>query len=353
MRSLLAFLAGALLFSTPFAARSEEEPPPRRIVAVGDLHGDFDVWLAIARAAGLADDEGRWTGDQTVLVQLGDLTDRGPDSLKIIRHLQALETAAAKAGGKVVVLLGNHEAMNVIGDLRYVHPGEYEAFADRSSKRRRELTWRANREQILAGYRTLDPEIGEDEAKARWFEQTPLGKLEHRRAWWPGGELGQWAAGLPVVVKIGSTLFVHGGLSAERGLEEIETINAGHSAALKPGADVDRSLIEDPLGPLWYRGNIIRGASESGRPTIEEELAMVLERHGASRLVVGHTPSLKGIVTSDDGRFIRIDTGASRFYGGLPSYLEITAERLVAHQRDAEGAWNSRELAQTAEEGSP
>ncbi|MGH6729344.1 MAG: hypothetical protein ACREBK_04255, partial [Sphingomicrobium sp.] len=57
---------------------------PQRIVAVGDLHGDFQAWTDIARDAGVADRNGHWSGGSTILVQLGDITDRGPDSLKII-----------------------------------------------------------------------------------------------------------------------------------------------------------------------------------------------------------------------------------------------------------------------------
>ena len=64
-------------------------------------------------------------GARTVLVQIGDVADRGPDSLKIIRQLMKLQREAAGRGGQVIALVGNHEAMNMTGDLRYVHPGEY------------------------------------------------------------------------------------------------------------------------------------------------------------------------------------------------------------------------------------
>ena len=88
-----------------------------------------------------------------ILVQTGDVTDRGPDSLKIIRDLQRLQREAARAGGRVVVLVGNHEAMNVTGDLRYVHPGEYAAFADRDSASRRDALYTANRAAFEAAAR--------------------------------------------------------------------------------------------------------------------------------------------------------------------------------------------------------
>lgn len=339
----LALLGAAFLALAPLRA-GDPAAAPQRIVAVGDLHGDFAAWRAIAVAAGLIDGEGSWAASGTTLVQLGDVTDRGPDSLRIIRDLQRLEKEAAATGGAVVVLLGNHEAMNVTGDLRYVHPGEYAAFADRQSERRREATWRANRERLEAAYAALDPPVGPEEARRRWFEATPPGKLEHRRAWLPGGELAAWAAARPAVVRIGPVLFAHGGLSAERGMEPLATINAGIAAALAPGEAVDRTPLEDPLGPLWYRGNLTRTPQDAARPPAEKELAAVLAYHGASRLVVGHTPAIAGIAASHGGNLVQVDTGISAHYGGPASYLEIIGDRLIAHERGAGGTWTSREL---------
>ena len=111
----LAALALAALIAAPTAAAPRQ---PARIVAVGDLHGDYDAWMDIARAAGLVDARGNWAAGKTTLVQLGDVTDRAPDSLKIIRSLQQLQKEAPRRGGRVVVVLGNHEAMNLLGDNR-------------------------------------------------------------------------------------------------------------------------------------------------------------------------------------------------------------------------------------------
>ena len=349
---IVVWLCAVFLAALPLATDASNREPAEdadntpRIVAVGDLHGDYQAWRTIAGAAKLVDAEGRWVGGKTILVQMGDITDRGPDSLKIIRHLQQLESEALKSGGQVVVLLGNHEAMNVIGDLRYVDPGEYAAFEDRKSKDRREATWRANRELLEAAYAALDPPVGAKEAKAHWFAQTPLGKLEHRRAWAPGGELANWASERLAVAKIGDTLFVHGGLSAERSKEPLGALNSRIAQALLPGEAVDRAVLEDPLGPLWYRGNIVRAAADEGRIPQSEELAQVLANYGATRLVVAHTPSLEGIVTAEQGRLIRVDTGISAYYGGPLSYLELRDGEAIAHQRDPEGTWQARPLPQ-------
>ncbi|MBY6129760.1 metallophosphoesterase [Qipengyuania aquimaris] len=354
MRAILLFLAAiAALVAAPLHAQ-ESEAAAARIVAVGDLHGDYEAWEDIARQAGLIDKEGRWSGTDTVLVQLGDITDRGPDSLRIIRHLQSLGTQAEAAGGSVTVLLGNHEAMNVIGDLRYVDPGEYEAFRDDSSEARREATWKANREALEAFYKDRQPELSSEDMRDMWFAETPLGMLEHRRAWRPGGELGSWAASLPAVVKVGRTLFVHGGLSEEMTREPIEMLNDRHEYALGSGEAIDRGILEAPLGPLWYRGNVRReepAPEDPARLSREQELATVLTRYDADRLLVAHTPSVSGIVTDLGGRLIRVDTGISSHYGGPRSFLVIEADVLTAHEKDRDGTWKSRAL--DPEQGEP
>ena len=89
----------AVMLAVPSAPVSAQ-----RIVAVGDLHGDYDAWITIARGAGLIDARNRWAGGPATLVQLGDITDRGPDSLKIIRHLQKLQKEAIGAGGQVMLV---------------------------------------------------------------------------------------------------------------------------------------------------------------------------------------------------------------------------------------------------------
>ena len=79
-----------------------------RIVAIGDLHGDYENYLAALKAAGLVDRRGKWIGGETHLVQTGDLPDRGPDTGKIIEHIQRLGKQAQRKGGRVHNLIGNH-----------------------------------------------------------------------------------------------------------------------------------------------------------------------------------------------------------------------------------------------------
>ena len=333
-------LAGLALLSS--AAQAET----RRVVAVGDLHGDWSAWQAIARAAKLIDHRDRWQAGRTVLVQMGDVVDRGPDSLRIIQHLQQLQREAPRAGGKVIVLIGNHEAMMMTGDLRYVHPGEYAAFVTRSSGQLRNKTFARNRVAIEAAYRRARPTITSDAIRRAWFKATPLGQIEHQAAWSPTGKLGRWTLSNPAAVIVGDTLFVHGGLSAELAPLGVEEINRRVHSDLRMQRTEPTAIINDPLGPLWYRGHVGRerespGAAPSPRPAravqpgasprpgIEEELDQVLRLTGTRRIVVGHTPNLRGIIADFGGKLMRIDSGISSAYGGSLSWLEITGDRVT------------------------
>ncbi len=325
---------------------------PVRIIAIGDLHGDYDAFEAILLDAGLMDSRKRWTGDDTILVQTGDVPDRGPDSLRIIKRLQDLQKRAARKGGRVITLVGNHESMNVTGDLRYVHPGEYEAFADRKSTQRREATFLANREAIETFYLGQDPTLSSTAIKAMWFEATPLGKLEHQRAWAPDGDVGRWVAQNPAIAIIGDSLFVHGGISAPYTVHSISTMNAMVSDALIARENSAASILYDELGPLWYRGNVYVRAQDQapegdGSNALEmdsvpaplsqgDEIDLVLSTFDVDRLVIGHTPSLTGIKSTHGGKIIQIDTGIAAYYGGTQSYLEIRDGILIAHDNGVE-----------------
>lgn len=338
-------------------AVAQESGAAQRIVAVGDIHGDYDAYESIVIAAGLSDARGRWTGGDAIFIQTGDIADRGPDSRKIIEHLRKLQKRAAKKGGAVITLVGNHEAMNVIGDLRYVHSGEYEAFQTRNSKKLRDKFYADNRNAFETHFlENVDASLSSEAIREKVFEEWPLGRIEHNAAWSPSGEIGAWVSENPAVAKVGDTLFVHGGISAEYSVFSLDDINARVGAALAAQDDAPESIIVDELGPLWYRGLVMRDnaasiqdaidAAESGgavvipdRPTMEEEISIVLGAYNASRIVVGHTPNIENIRPGLGGRIIQIDTGASKHYGGVAAYLEIIGDKITAHNVSAGEAW--------------
>ena len=331
------------------------QPAPQRIVAIGDLHGDHDAWRAIARASGLIDAKGKWSGGSATLVQMGDIVDRGPDSLKIIRDLMSLQREAPRRGGRVIVILGNHEAMMMTGDMRYVHPGELSAFEKRGSRARRDRVYEANKAAIEAAYLQRDPSLIPAKIKEEWLKTMPLGMVEYRAAWLPEGELGKWALANPAVVKLGDTLFLHGGMSAAFAHLPIDEINRQAAAALRAKDMSPTAIINHPQGPLWYRGLIVRGDGDDATvapiPTgataplaIDQEIDLALKNYGVKRIVVAHTPTRGGIIAGAGGKLWRVDSAISRAYGGTPSYLEIVGDRVTAHNvpRPAGRKWGSQ-----------
>jgi hypothetical protein len=356
-RLAVALAAAAAMMAQPApaaqsarAARPATASEAQRIVAVGDLHGDYEAWREIALRARLIDRRNRWAGGSATLVQLGDIADRGPDSLKIIRHLMRLQVQARRSGGRVVVLVGNHEAMNMTDDLRYVHPGEFAAFTNAGSNELRYRVYEANKATIIAAFRARSPQMTDAAIRVAWLAANPAGKLEHQAAWSPRGELGRWTIANPAATRIGGTLFVHGGISARYAAVPIDEINRLTAAALASQTEAPGAIIHDPLGPLWYRGYVTGTADAelraqlpgqlsgqpppAAQPPPEDELTAVLRSYGAARMVIAHTPNRAGIAISTGGRLALIDTGISRYYGGKLSYLEIVGDRLVPHSWD-------------------
>jgi hypothetical protein len=335
--SRVAWLATVLALAIPATAA-----PLHRIVAVGDLHGDFSAWRDILRSASLVDNNGHWSGGDTILIQTGDAVDRGPNSLEIIQDLMRLQKEAARAHGQLIAVVGNHEAMNLTGDLRYVSAADYAGYADRRSDLRREDVYKSNKTAIEMAYREKDPQMSSDAIKKAWFEAFPPGRIEHQIAWSDQGNIGRWVVKNPVVVLLDGTLFVHGGISPGYVDLTVAEINARAADALTARNLDPTAITNDENGPLWYRGLAQPLASAKGetltartpaqiQPAGQEQLDAVLSAYGARRIVVGHTPILSGIAFFQDGKLICIDTGISAVYGGTVSYLDIVDGTPVAH----------------------
>ncbi len=264
---------------------------PGRLVAIGDLHADLTETRAVLREAGIIDEAGGWIAGDTVLVQTGDTTDRGPDGAPILAFFRTLTAEARADGGRVVQLLGNHEVMNLVGDWRYVSEGD------------------------LASYG---------------------GAARRADALSPTGDDGRWLRGLDATARVGDTVFVHGGIRATFATQGIGAINDGIRAAV---ADVDRQRAAQPPtptwapirsdapllgpdGPLWYRGYVLEP-----EPTACPELERALTALGARRMVVGHTTRDDGRVEARcGGRLLVIDTGISAHYGTHHSALDIRGQ---------------------------
>ncbi|MDQ3495563.1 MAG: metallophosphoesterase [Pseudomonadota bacterium] len=299
-----------------------------RVVALGDLHGDYDSYLSALRAAAIVDTRGRWIAGQAHLVQTGDIPDRGPDTRKIIAHMRQLASQARRQGGRVHHLIGNHEAMNVYGDLRYVTPGEYQAFVTRNAESLRDRYFDKVLQNLApeqAGNAAANPE----EFKRQWQKKHPLGWVEHRLAWDPGwnprGEYFQWVMQGKVAIRINDMIFLHGGLSGRYCQNSLESLTMKAREALRRNDPQSSSILNDDHGPLWYRG--LSGVPPEAAP---ETVAAILRRHAARRIVVGHTPTGGAIWPRYNGQVIQIDTGLGAAYGGRVAYLEATGDGLFA-----------------------
>ena len=319
----LVLLAGAL--SAPRARAAEpacELEGVDRIVAIGDVHGAHDRLVSVLRLAGLVDHRQRWSGGKTHLVQLGDVVDRGPDSRKVLDLLRRLEGQAAKAGGAVHTLLGNHEVMRMSGDRRYVTPGEYKAFVTPRSEEVRALFVRG----------------ATPEAREAIIEDTPLGWIEMQAAFGPQGTYGKWLRARNSVLRINGVIFLHGGISpAVAGLScgEINAaVRRDIAGDLQPGGLPPESLARREDGPLWYRG--LAGEPED---TFAASLQQILEKQKARAIVIGHTVAPEGRVRARfEGRVFQIDTGMQAGYvpTGRVSALEIRGGSFMALYEDGQ-----------------
>ena len=242
--------------------------PHGRVIAVGDLHGDFDATRDVLRAAGLIDATDHWSGGTATLVQTGDMLDRGDGESKILGLFDQLATEAPKAGGQVVQLLGNHELMNAAHDFRYVTPG---------------------------GMHDFD------------------GDREHELG--PGGVWAKRLARHNVIALVGDTLYSHAGV-LPMWVDAMDQVNKDARCWLDAQeADPPPALTSDE-SPVWTRA--------WGGDTVDcAQLQQVLKATGAKRMVVGHTVQKAGINAQCDGALWRIDVGLAKLYGGPIQALEL------------------------------
>jgi hypothetical protein len=338
----LAFVVALLLVLPlqPASADAFRFTGVERVVVVGDVHGALDELVAILQGTGLADDDLSWRGGDAHLVSLGDLLDRGDLGRQVMDLLMRLQAEAAEAGGAVHVVLGNHEAMNLTGDLRYVSAGDYAQFG------------------------------------ADLDDGLPPGFVERHAAFAPDGDYGRWLLDMPAAIAIDDTLFIHAGVSSllegltlaqineaaqrdvrrfaeswhalidagELGVaDDFDAILARASALRAQAGDASLRLAATaileasdglpfvPDGPLWYRG------SARCHPYTETVVAEgILAQLEVRRVAIGHTPTFNRRITSRlEDRVILVDTGMNAdAYRGRPAALLIEGGKLRAWYAD-------------------
>jgi hypothetical protein len=350
-------------------------PPesPQSIVAIADVHSDFDDFVAILRHTGLIDKQNHWTGGTTTFVQVGDLLDRGPKPREVMDLMMVLEKEAAQAGGRVVGLLGNHEIMNIMGDLRYVTPANFASFADANSEQRQKaafqeyVKWRSTHASLLAEL-PQPMELTE----AEWMARHPAGYVEQREALSPKGPYGEWLRKHPALAEIDGIIFLHGGIHPDLAKNKVDAINNHIRDEIKTFDATKQYLLDEKVilpffnlkemadvlqaeiiaelkshipanaerqakiqeflkqgewfsvradGPVWFRG-YDQWSDEEGAP----KASKLLQDYKATHIVVGHTVQKGGRIRPRfDNKVFLIDTGmlSSYYPGGRASALEF------------------------------
>lgn len=299
----------------PMSAAAADLPPSEwdhvaRVVVIGDLHGDYGKFHDMLRQAGLIDARDAWSGGTTHLVQLGDVPDRAADTRKIMDLLIRLDGQARRAGGAVHALIGNHEAMNMEGDLRYTTPEEFAAFADRDSERRRDAFYEAAVAALKAKPPAGPPLTFDAAFRAKFDADHPLGWVEHQFAWSKDGVYGRWVLTHPAVIRIDDTLYLHAGIGPTYAAFDRATLNRAVLAALRhepEAAGGPHDILWADDSPLWYRGQAL-GEEAAEQPN----LAAVLARMGVKQIVIGHTPRYAQVMPRFDGAVIMDDIAAPR-----------------------------------------
>eukprot|EP00667_Euglena_gracilis_P010555 EG_transcript_10750 len=270
-----------------------------RIVSLPDLHGDLFYTVATLLEVRLIDAAGHWAGGRSVLVQTGDVVDRGPDTRYVLDYLDELGQQARRAGGAVVRLLGNHELMNLQDDYRYVAPEDTSSFQ---------------------------------------------GPRPRHTAFSPRGEYGKRIMSFPATVVLNDTVFVHAGLTpawAKMGQAEI---NRRVATAISSRKWEDPALGDE--GPLWTR-RLVYSAQDHDCSVVRGSLAALSAAEGRriARIVVGHTPADR-VRSHCEGALLATDAAISRQMGGGRVAAVLLNPAAAPHRLDAtiwchEGALNA------------
>ena len=259
-------------------------PSTYKIIAIGDLHGDYRATIISLIKGKIINKKMRWIAGKTHVVQLGDILDRKPRSVtntdedsefKILKLFLNLQKQAYKAGGAFHCIIGNHELLNVLGEFNYVSPMGIKHFKK--------------------------------------------GIIERKNYFRPGGVISKiFAKTFNVIIKIGKFIFVHGGLStyiSNKYKNKITVINQlmrlyllGNTKLYYRPEFKELFLANDSL--LWNReySNGILNKKKC------RELKNIVENQKASYIVVGHTPQEIGI-NKQCNKIWRVDTGMSEAFG--------------------------------------
>ncbi|WCJ34786.1 Calcineurin-like metallo-phosphoesterase superfamily protein [Euphorbia peplus] len=326
--------------------------PARRIVAVGDLHGDLDQARTALEIAGVlsCDEEDLWIGGETVLVQLGDILDRGEDEIAILSLLRSLDMQAKAQGGAVFQVNGNHETINVEGDFRYVDSGGFDECADfLEHLEAYEYNW----ENAFVSWISVSKQRKENQklSQKSWgpwnLVKRQKGVIARSVLFKPGGPLARELAKHPVILRVNDWIFCHGGLLPHHVSYGIERMNWEVSQWMKGLNDNDSNESFPFIATRGYDSVVwnrlySRDAFQMEDDYQTEQILSILEetlqRSGAKGMVVGHTPQTEGVNCKYNCSVWRIDVGmSSGVLNSRPEVLEIRNDkaRVLKSRRDS------------------
>jgi hypothetical protein len=316
-------------------------PAVDRIIVLGDVHGDWDMLMKTLKVAKLIpsdfyewnpDDKAKWTGKDTVVVQVGDQIDRcryngvscdlpqatNPDEnsdWKILQFFTALHKEAEKTGGAVYSLMGNHELMNVLGDMRYV---SY---------------------QGIIGFGDKDIENDEERFKD--------GDEKRKQLFAPGNKISNFlACTRQMSLIIGSNLFVHAGIIPKiakkysvENLNELMSLYLWKKITKTKYNDIFQS---STVSPLWTRVYGKMGLNKYSSNTRTENikkkcdtyLTPLKEIYKVDKLYVGHTPLINhGMGSICDDKVWLTDYGASKAFDKFDTSTKSDSEERSSYRQ--------------------
>jgi len=246
--------------------------------SIADLHGDLNAAHEALLLTRLVDEKLDWIGGDRILVQTGDIVDRGAESKEIYDLFRKLRQQAESSGGHVVQILGNHEVMNLQGNYFYVDRREY----------------------------------------SHWSQTGDIqeGQILREKAWKIDGDYGSWLRKLPLAAVVNRTLFCHAGIDvawANQGLDKVNELSA-ELLTKEDNSVTDTIFLE--AGPVWTRA-FDPVYSRTSEKIMCEKLFKVLSTLDLDRMVIGHNVQLDNTAkTFCDGRLFSLDVGMSAYYGG-------------------------------------
>ena len=237
-----------------------------KLFAVSDIEGDFISFRKLLETGGVIDENFNWTFGNGHLVLTGDFLDRGQQVTEVLWLIYSLEEKAKAAGGYVHYILGNHEIMNLSGDIRYV--------------------------------------------SQKYLDNARLMQKGYERVFDKNHELGRWLNTKNIVEKIGKRLFLHGGISDE--VNELNTTISDINQLVRPyySNSMDertnqnvKTILSTKVGPFWYRGYYM-----GTQRATQKQINKTLSKFDVTDIITGHTVVAAEITVHYDGKVIDLDT---------------------------------------------